>query len=154
MFFSQGRWIPIIGELFDTGVVSAIRDWNMVMESIMATPRRETMSATAAVENPCCHVSGVDEPAAEKIEKLVSNLWLRRVVSGEKRSRPCKRRDGGAVVPVWRNKMKESSRTKRKMCNHTRPECQVTYQRTITGDRNYFGHRVQENCERKENCNA
>ena len=82
----------------------------------MATPRRETMSATAAVENPCCHVSGVDEPAAEKIEKLVSNLWLRRVVSGEKRSRPCKRRDGGAVVPVWRKKMKESSRTKRKMC--------------------------------------
>ena len=76
----------------------------MVMESIMATPRRETMSATAAVENPCCHVSGVDEPAAEKIEKLVSNLWLRRVVSGEKRSRPCKRRDGGAVVPVWRKK--------------------------------------------------
>ena len=36
----------MIGELFDTGVVSAIRDWNMVMESIMATPRRETMSAT------------------------------------------------------------------------------------------------------------
>ena len=37
---------------------------------------------------------------------------------------------------------------------HTRPGCLVTYQRTITGDRNYFGHRVQENCERKENCNA
>ena len=30
----------------------------------------------------------------------------------------------------------------------------VTYQRTITGDRNYFGHRVQEYRERKENCNA
>ena len=32
----------------------------------MATPRRETMSATATVENPCCHVSGVENPAASR----------------------------------------------------------------------------------------
>ena len=34
----------MIGELFDTGVVSAIKDWKIVIESIMATPRRETLS--------------------------------------------------------------------------------------------------------------
>ena len=32
----------MIGELCDTGVFSAIKDWKMVMESIMATPRRES----------------------------------------------------------------------------------------------------------------
>ena len=42
----------------------------------MATPRRETMSATATVENPCCHVSGVEEPAvAEKIEKNLCRIY-------------------------------------------------------------------------------
>ena len=76
MFFLRvDGWIPIIGELFDTGVVSAIRDWNMVMESIMATPRRETMSATATVENPCCHVFGVEEPAVEKIDKNLCRVY-------------------------------------------------------------------------------
>ena len=29
----------MIGELFETGVFSAIRDWKIVMESIMATPK-------------------------------------------------------------------------------------------------------------------
>ena len=40
----------MIGELFETGVFSAIRDWKMVMESIMATPRRESLSKSK------CHV--------------------------------------------------------------------------------------------------
>ena len=47
--FSQGGWIPIIGELFDTGVVSAIRDWKIVIDSIMATPRRENLSTNTHV---------------------------------------------------------------------------------------------------------
>ena len=138
----------MIGELFDTGVVSAIKDWKIVMESIMATPRRENSW------NPC-HV---------KRSKRTS--WRdRKLVCG---GAACERRRkkflplenegaGGAVVPFWQNwnwnETKESWRTEENV--HT-PwlGCQVTYQRTITGDRNYFGHRVQEYCERKENCNA
>ena len=53
-------------------------------------------------------------------KKLVSNLWLRRVVSGEKRSRPCKRRDGGAVVPVWMERKWRKVQGQRGKCAITR----------------------------------
>ena len=141
--FSQGGWIPIIGELFDTGVVSAIRDWKIVIDSIMATPRRENLSTNthvlwglediSTVKNCLESSSGAWEPWRKK-----SSFPIEKVGSGRVQLQ--------LPVEDWtKNKRK-------KMC--TRHCCQVTYQRTITGDRNYFWHRVQEYCKRKENCNA
>ena len=68
----------MIGELFETGVFSAIRDWKIVIESIMATPRRETLSKSI------CHVV-----RSKRTNKW--NVW--RGAACVKKSRPWKRRN-------------------------------------------------------------
>ena len=103
--FSQGGWIPIIGELFDTGVVSAIRDWKIVIDSIMATPRRENLSTNthvlwglediSTVKNCLESSSGAWEPWRKKssfpIEKVGSGrVQLRQWRTGRRtKGRKC-----------------------------------------------------------------
>ena len=68
----------MIGELFETGVFSAIRDWKIVIESIMATPRREILSKSI------CHVV-----RSKRTNKW--NVW--RGAECVKKSCPWKRRN-------------------------------------------------------------
>ena len=85
----------------------------------------------------------------------MESMDVRRV----KKSCPCKRRDMGCCCSSptleLEQKVKEIwNWTEENVQTHSASWQTVTYQRTITGDRNYFGHRVQEYRERKENCNA
>ena len=68
--FFGGTLVPMSGLLLDTGVASEIRDWNIVMDSMIATPKKRKQVIRSKI--PVCKKCGKSVMNVEQVGGLKS----------------------------------------------------------------------------------